>query len=267
MGHDNTDKDIKHKLEQRTIQPSSESWDKLSIMLDEQTEKRGKKGYFKYAFAASVLLLLGFFFASEFKGNQDVIIKEEIVEIENEGVDISIDEDVKKTIIDQYNKEEVVAVQKKETLEEVVIKETTYAYVESLDMNQAVSQEEEIDVLKEKVKQYLGQLEKNKKEKFDSEKTGYDIDAEINALLAEASSAFPDKTIKNDIPVFQLDKETDMLLADAFQELNFDPKEDTVNETLKDKLFKELEKGYFKSKVLLAERRNLARPKEYTSIY
>jgi|GEM_PF-2665327 len=267
MGHDNIDKHIKQKLEQRTIQPSSESWDKLSSMLDGETHQADNKGYFKYAIAASVLLLLGFFFASEFKRNHDVIVKDEIVEIENSGVNIIVNEVVEKTIIDQYKTEEVVAVQKKEKLEVVVKKEATYAYGESLDKNQSVNREEEIDVLKEKVNQYLAQLQKSKKEKFDSEKTGYDIDAEINELLAEASSALPDKIIKNDVPVFQLDKETDMLLADAFQELNFDPEEDNVNETLKDKLFKELEKGYFKSKMLLAERSELTRPKEYTSIY
>ena len=267
MGHDNIDKHIKQKLEQRTIQPSSEVWDKLSNMLDEETHQTGEKGYVKYAIAASVLLLLGFFFASQFNDDNNIIIKKEIVEVENTDIKTIINEEIEKPIIDPFEKKEVVVVYKMDKEVVVVKNEVTYAYTESLDKNQAVSQKEEINAIKEKVNQYLAQLKKSKQEILSQEISGYDIDAEINALLAEASSNLPEKTVKNAVPVFQLDKETDMLLADAFQELNFDPKEDTVNETLKDKLFKELEKGYFKSRILLAERSELTRPKEYTSIY
>jgi len=267
MGHDNIDKHIKQKLEQRTIQPSSEAWGKLSNMLDEENEYSSKKGYYKYAVAASVIFLLGFFFSSQFKGNNSIIIKDTIVEVENNGIKIIVKEDVEKPIIGPYEKKQIAVVNLKEKVEVIVKNETTHTYVESFDMNKTVREEKEINAIKEKVNQYLAQLQKSKKEKSNREKSEYDIDAEVNALLAEASSNLPDKTVKNDVPVFQLDKETDMLLADAFQELNFNPEEDTVDETLKNKLFKQLEKGYSKSRVLLAERSQLARPKEYTSIY
>jgi len=266
MGQDNIDSHIKQKLEQRTIQSSSEAWDKLSNMLDEETHQGSKNGYFKYAIVASVLLLLGFFFTSEFNGDDSVIIKDEIVEVDN-NVKIIDDEGVGEPIVNPFEKEEIVEEYKKEKIEVVVKNETNYTNVESLDKNQIVNQKKEINTIREKVNQYLAQLEKSKQEKSSQEKLGYDIDAEINALLAEASSYLPDKTVKNDVPSFKLDKETDMLLADAFQELNFNPDEDAVSETLKNKLFKQLEKGYLKSRVLLAERSQLARPKEYTSIY
>jgi len=262
MEHDNIDNHIKKKLEQRTIQPSSEAWGKLSNMLDEEAHNADKKGYFKYAIAASVLLLLGFFFASQFNADNSIIIKDEIVEVDNTDVKVIINVEEESPIISSYEKEAFTVVHKKEKVGVIAKNETTDAYAELLDKNQTVNQEKKINAIKEKVNQYLAQLKKSKQEI-----SGYDIDAEINALLAEASSNLPDKTVKNDVPSFKLDKETDMLLAGAFQKLNFNPEEDTVNETLKDKLFKELEKGYFKSRILLAERSELARPKEYTSIY
>jgi len=267
MGHDNIDKHIKQKLEQRTIQPSSEAWGRLSNMLDEENEHSSKKGYYKYAVAASVIFLLGFFFSSQFKGNNSIIIKDAIVEVENKDVKITVKEDVEEPIIGSYEKEEVAVVNLKEKVEVIAKNETTHAYAESFDKNKTDREEKEINAIKEKVNQYLVQLQKSKQEKSNREKSEYDIDAEINALLAEASSNLPDKKVKSDVPVFQLDKETDMLLADAFQELNFNPEEDTVNETLKNKLFKQLEKGYSKSRMLLAERSELVRPKEYTSRY
>jgi len=211
-------------------------------MLDEETQETDKKGYFKFAIAASVLLLLGFFFASQFNGDNNIIIKNEIVEVENADNKIIINQEIKNQVIDKYKKEEVVVVHKKDKRGGVVKNVTTYGYTESLDKNQTVNQKKEINTIKEKVNQYLEQLQKSEKEKSNRKKSEYDIDAEINALLAEASSNLPDKIVKNDVLVFQLDKETDMLLADAFQELNFNPEEDAVNETLKNKLFKELER-------------------------
>ena len=126
----------------------------------------------------------------------------------------------------------------------------------------------EIDIYDEEIYAKADEYwSENRQEKLNKEAKEYDLDAEINALLAEASSNLPDEKSDDNLPVFQLDKETDMLLVNAFQELNINPEEDTVNESLKDKLFKELEKGYFKSRILLAERSEHARPKEYTSIY
>jgi len=267
MGHDNIDKNIKKKLEQRTIQPSSEAWGKLSNMLDEEKEQSNKKGFYSYAVAASVLLLLGFFIASQFNDDNSIIIKEELVEVENTDAKTIVNDELERAVVSPFEKEEIAVVHKKDKEEVVEKNETTYAYAESLDRNQFVNQEKEVNAIKEKVNQYLDQLKKTKQEKSNHENSEYSIDAEINALLAEASSNLPDETVKNDVPAFQLDRETDMLLADAFQELNFNPEEDTINETLKNKLFKQLEKGYSKSRMLLAERSQLTRPKEYTSIY
>lgn len=260
MGHDKIDKHIKQKLEQRTIQPSSEAWGELANMLDEEKEQSNKKGFYFYTVAASIVLFLGFFFASQFGDDQIIVNDDTVVTIDENDIKPK-GNNVTVPPLEGYSNNEVVKEeQKDEKVNVVASNPVNYAYAQSFNKEEENRQEKEISAIKEKVNQYLAQLEKNKQEKLDQEKSAYDIDAEINALLAEASSNLPDKTVKNDIPIIQLDKETDMLLADAFQELNFNPEEDTVNETLKNKLFKQLEKGYFKSKMLLAERSQLVHP-------
>lgn len=260
MGHDKIDKHIKQKLEQRTIQPSSEAWEKLANMLDEEKEQSNKKGFYFYAVAASIVLFLGFFFASQSGDDQIIVNDNTVVAIDENDIKPKGNNVTVPSLEGHSNNEVVKKEQMDEKVNVVASNSVNYAYAQSFNNDEENRQEEEINAIKEKVNQYLAQLKKNKQEKLDQEKSAYDIDAEINALLAEASSNLPDKTVKNDIPIIQLDKETDMLLADAFQELNFNPEEDTVNETLKNKLFKQLEKGYFKSKMLLAERSQLAHP-------
>jgi len=260
MAHDNIDKHIKEKLEQRAIQPSSEAWDKLSNMLDEENKESNKKGYYKYFVAASVLILLGFFFTSQFSNTEGVMIDDTVVSVEKKEVGSPISKIVTAPV-DSYFKNDVIKENSKEEKKYIVVNRLVNDdYIESLDVKEEESQEEEINSLKEKVNKYLVQLENSKQEKLNKERGEYDLDAEINALLAEASNNLPDEKVNNNLPVFQLDKETDMLLANAFQELNLNPAEDTINETLKNKLFRELEKGYFKSKMLLAERSQLTRP-------
>ncbi len=260
MVHDNIDKHINNKLEQRVVQPSSGAWDKLSNMLDEENNQSNKKGYYKFFVAASVVFLLGIFFTLQFNATKEVIIENVIVEVENVDVKSSVNK-VVGVPVDRHLKENVIIEESKKGNGSIAhSKPINYAYSESLNVKQEANQEEEINAIKEKVNQYLAQLENSRQEKLNKKTKEYDLDAEINALLAEATNNLPDEKTDKDLPTFQLDEETDLLLADAFQELNFNPEEDAVNETLKNKLFKELEKGYFKSKMLLAERSQRIQP-------
>jgi len=253
MEHDNVDKHIKQKLEQRTIQPSLEAWNKLSITLDEENKYSNKRGYYKYVVAASVVFLLGFFFISQYNNTKAIIIDNAVVVTEKNNVETSVNKVVVAPIINHLKNDTGVKIHigEKDTI--IDKDHDNYAYTESF-RREKKRQEEEIKAIKEKVSRYLIQLEKGKQEKLENKNKEYDLDVEIEALLAEASNSLPRKLVENSTSVFQLDKETDMLLADAFKELDIHPEEDTVNETLKNRLFKQLEKGYFKSKILLAER-------------
>jgi len=260
MGHDSVDKHIKGKLEQRSIQPSSEAWGKLSNMLDEENEQPNKKRYFRYAVAASVVFLLGFFFTSQYNNRETIIIDDAVVAVEEQDINANTIEVFSTPVVDYLKKNEITITHIEKKSADIVQGKSDYAYIQLLDRKEEARQEEEIAVIKEKVDQYLVQLEKSKQGQLNKEIEEYDLDAEINALLAEASSNLPEEKMNNNYPVFQLDKETDMLLVAAFQQLNFNPEEDVLNETLKNKLLKQLEKGYFESKILLAERRQLTRP-------
>lgn len=104
MGHD---KDIKNKLEKRLIQPSSNSWDRLEMMLDAAEKPPKKKGYFKHFAAASVLLLVSLSFLI----NSNLSIVEPIQII----VDAKTKNEVlKETLTIENEVEKVVSVGKKE---------------------------------------------------------------------------------------------------------------------------------------------------------
>ena len=260
MVHDNIDKHINNKLEQRVIQPSSGAWDKLSNMLDEENEQPNKKGYYKYFIAASVVFLLGILFTLQFNNTKEIIIDNAIVEVENIEVKSSVNKVVEIPVESHLKTDVIIEESMRGRGNTVHSKPINYAHLESLNVKKKSGKEEEINVIKEKVNQYLVQLSNSRQEKLNNEAKEYELDAEINALLAEASNNLTEENTDKDLPVFQLDKETDMLLANAFKKLNINPEEDTVNESLKNKLFKELEKGYFKSKMLLAERSQRIQP-------
>jgi len=259
MGHDNIDKHIKAKLEQRTIKPSPEAWGKLSSMLDEESETASKKGYYIYAVAASIVLLLGFFFTTQFNTIAGVVIDDTIVEVKNNEANSVVNKEENAIVDTHLNSDEITNSPKKILNEESKNVNDNHINDQSLatrDSNDKAA----INSLKEKVTQYLVHLEHSKQEKLKKKSHAYDLDVEIEALLAEASNRLPVEKERSKHSDFELDKETDILLAAAFQELNLNPAEDVINETLKNKLFKELEKGYFKSKTLLAERSQLTRP-------
>jgi hypothetical protein len=67
METNNRDKNIKEKFANRTFEPSASAWERLSLKLDDQPEKK-KKGWFFYIGAAVSILLLvsiGFQFFSD----------------------------------------------------------------------------------------------------------------------------------------------------------------------------------------------------------
>ena len=67
METNNIDKNIKEKFANRTFQPSTSAWERLSAQLDEQPKKK-KEGWFLYIGAAASILLLvsiGFYFISD----------------------------------------------------------------------------------------------------------------------------------------------------------------------------------------------------------
>ncbi len=72
------DNNIKEKLENRTFKPSASAWERLSIQLDEQEQKKKKGWFFYIGYAASILILIsvGFWF---FSSDENQAIPENII--------------------------------------------------------------------------------------------------------------------------------------------------------------------------------------------
>jgi hypothetical protein len=58
METNNIDKNIKEKFANRTFEPSTSAWERLSAQLDEQPQKKKKGSFFYIGAAASILLLV-----------------------------------------------------------------------------------------------------------------------------------------------------------------------------------------------------------------
>lgn len=56
MKTNNIDQNIKKKFDNRTLEPSSSAWERLSVQLDEQPKQK-KIGWFFYIGAAASILL------------------------------------------------------------------------------------------------------------------------------------------------------------------------------------------------------------------
>jgi len=74
------DKDIKNKFEERAIQPSASSWERLSNQLDMHAKRKRRRRFFYISSAASILLLVSIFALSlESDTIEDSIIPEKMI--------------------------------------------------------------------------------------------------------------------------------------------------------------------------------------------
>lgn len=101
------DKEIKQKLEERTIQPSSSAWERLSLQLDEQ-ESSKKKGNLKWLWVVSVAASLALLFT--------ILQKEETVDAMDEFVNPNQELVVTPVDTTKFVKDPIKAI--KETVEE-----------------------------------------------------------------------------------------------------------------------------------------------------
>lgn len=120
MEPNNFEKDFREKLNQRTIEPSNKTWDRLDAMLSIAEEKQPKKNYKWLYIAASIVgfLLVGTFFFNQKKDSvetqknnvvieeitkKDSAVKPNINRIESGKIEIAVSE---KATIKTSNKKE-----------------------------------------------------------------------------------------------------------------------------------------------------------------
>lgn len=105
MEANNIDKNIKNKLESRMLTPSVSAWERLSLNLDEQSQKKKKGWLFFAGIAASFLLLISIGFQLFLSETEEIKPKDEVVvsPIDKKQINSKID-----NLINEFTVKEVI---------------------------------------------------------------------------------------------------------------------------------------------------------------
>ena len=243
MGQSEFYNDVKNKLEQRSLSPSDGAWDKLEVMLDNKDRSVMRRQYRRYFIAASMLLLFGLSYLYLSQENS-ITVEESLVN----------DEAV---IDDTPNKNEVVS-------EVVIVENKAHSSVsEGRDNNELVKKQKHtkhrikitsdaknqpvLVLVDENIVQESNLEEVLVVEDVVSTKTARDVDAEVEALLADAMRKLPatdnvDKKGKEQ-SFYEVDEKA--LLATVEEELDI---------SFKEKIFKKIKQGFQKTKTAVVKR-------------
>ena len=245
------DKNIKSKLENRVIQPSSNSWDRLEVMLDTKDKPSKKKNYFKYMAVASLLLLISitFLIKSDYllEESPNTIVdvdlvnktfKDSIVAKSQKNTVVSIDKDVKTNLTKKEIMDDVEVEQKNVFAHKVVKVENEYV--------EKVSSIVKVDTppVDSALKTTLGS---SSNRALVSEEISLDdpLDSEIDMLLAMATQEISNSSAKVDQNKNVISVDADALLADVEQELDL---------SFKTNVFNKLKQGFQKTKTAVVKR-------------
>lgn len=236
---DKLEKHIKEKLEERTIVPSENTWDKIASQIKEPTPKK-KNTWFPYAIAASVvgIVLVSVFFFT--KGNPEVE-QLQVVETEVNGeAEVNSGEKVNKEVVPE------VEIEVAETAIEPVESEDNVAFKQST-LNTAVAEQEVREPLQDEIKINSDKLIAQKVEEVVAqvalmETIQQDVsDAEVDSLLRAAQrQILTDKLFSESGSVDAMS-----LLAEV---------EDELDESFRDQIFDALKSGYLKLRTAVADR-------------
>lgn len=248
------EEDIREKLEKRTIEPSTNAWGKLSQQLEAENKRHGRKGYWWFGAAASVigvLLVMNVYFNSDVtNGTSTVVNVEDVVKSEESKeelknnmaekesltkIEISIDPENKnkqektegKTLETQYLANANTVGKKRNE-----IRKKTGGKVEGeVVPNQLVVNEEIRD--DNKIEAVLMEV---------VESTNTVTDSDIDALLKKAEQSMAAKESK-------ITRKDNLDYNALLNEV-----EDDLEETFRDKLLKTVKDGYHSVKSYVAER-------------
>lgn len=254
---------LKEKLEQRSIQPSSDAWNKLSERLDNVEEKQNNKGFWWLGIAATlvgVLVTLSFIFKTNTEIIEPTIVdakKENVIEkqglqnlevLENNAV--AIEENDKKSDEAQQNdaKKLIIKTPLKTVIKEkqnMLIPNKVNEAVANVDTklnevnNKAFETKSEILSFEtQKVNEVVAQIQKLQQENKEV------TTEEIDALLATAQKEITMQKLFNEA--------TKTVDADALLR----SVEDDLELTFRDKVFSAIKSGYETVKTAVVERNN-----------
>jgi len=244
---------IKEKLDEREIQPSAGSWDKLNASLDSsETRKSHNKWWISAAAAVMVLLISSLLFVNQQDQNSNPVVE---TPVENNTIDNSdnfkfdepaqlASEEVKKEVQPKTEKpvnngsESTLIVSEKiksDNAERLASNSTNERSVlESVSITPASEKQKLSAEFNDKKQALLAMISENEKESASV------TEAEVDALLAEAL-----KQIGEQPGNIQPEIEAGVLLADA---------EDEVYESFKEKVFELVKTGYQKASIAVSNK-------------
>lgn len=257
---------LKEKLEQRSIQPSSDAWNKLSDRLDEEGDNQNNKGFWWLGIAATIVGVL-FALTFVFKSNTEIVeptivdTKEETTietqDFQNldaleESNTVAIEENDSKPEKTQQKevKEQIIKVPLKSVIKEqqdalipnkvneVVAKVDTKLISEEVNKKVTEQKPEIVSFETQKVNEVVAQIKKLQQE--NKEVTTEEIDALLEAAQKE-------------ITMQKLyDEATKTVDAEALLQ----SVEDDLEQSFRDKVFSTLTSGYKTVKTAVATRNN-----------
>jgi len=257
---------LKEKLEQRRIEPSVNSWDKLSNKLDANEDNKNNKGFWWIGIAATVagvLLALTFVFKSNTEIVEPIIVdtkKETLIEkkdlqhldVLNENNAVAIEDSENKTKKNQQRETQKLSIktplkaiikEQQDALilnkeNEVVAEVDTKINLEVTENNTIETSPELLSFESKKVNEVVAQIQKLQQE--NNEVTSQEIDA----LLEAAQKEITMRKLYNEA--------TNVVDAKALLQ----SVEDDLDLSFRNKVFSALKSGYETIKTAVAERNN-----------
>ncbi|MBC9798049.1 hypothetical protein [Sinomicrobium weinanense] len=242
MGHDNLERRIKKKLEERRITPSAKAWDRLEKGLDEAPHAHRKKNIRPYWIAASavVLLVVGAWF---FKGERRAGDSPKVA-----GIQTDTGQKERKKVVKVV--EEDTGAPVKVNIPVVKPQENTTPLVKSPETGRAVSfpetrekesvvahhKEEALAFEDKKVEEVVSKI-------MEIEEKGEVTDEEIELLLAEAQKEIDSQRL--------LINQTGTVDAMALLE----EVESELDKSFRDKVFEALKEGLKRVRTAVANRK------------
>ena len=255
---------LKEKLEQRSIQPSSDAWNKLNDRLDEEGDKQNNNGFWWLGIAATiigVLLAVTFVFKTNPEIMEPTIVdtkNETIIDAnplqtqdvlkENEAVAGEQNEEAseeKQATKNQMTKTPLKSVIKEKqkllipnTVNEVVANVDTEKESQEANKNIIDTKPEIVSFEDQKVRDVLAQIQ-------NLQQVNKEVSTEeIEALLEAAQKEITMKKLFNEV--------TKTVDADALLR----SVEDDLEQSFRDKVFTAIKSGYETVKTAVAERNN-----------
>lgn len=229
------EKDFRKKLNERTIQPSEMSWDRLDAMLSVTEKKKKPKRTWLYI-AASFLgfLLVGTMFFNqsevEIKTNEGVVVQEKKVTKPVENNNVEGEQEAKSS-------NQITIVTSEAIASRLPVQKKNQKTASSTSPKE--SQEQALQVLTEK-KEAIATVTQN-----EASRANKYIESE--KLLAEAETRIQSQSIKKYVAKSSVKVDSKGLLSSV---------EGEMNETFKDKVVKSIGKNYENVKTSLANRNN-----------